>query len=1104
LGENRHPTLNCVSITKTTKKGNQQKNRQDTVTDISRALIACLEIRQIISSDISPVLELWRLCDRQGPAGQASPTPNINPTMDSTSDNNTLAALVGSVVAEQLIAAHVSHLVSSSDEPASTPSTQHPSSELLAIGLAALEAFLQANVTGPVLPSDRSAHVDKLFISAWNSGRSESQDSAVALHQLKRACLRYLEVDGVVPYAYIPHLELFSLAKYILIHSLAAETKDIFELPSTEGISAKRSLAWERLRLNIWHYKIITQPSLGSGSNFTKSSQWSDIPTLATKISNDIDALRGNLLGNEVWATEETWTRDEKALFLVEAANNYILLGRYDKAKETLNEAAQATGVVYALSGALGKRTKFQEHNISQLVVLARSASEQDAATTGESKDEDDQGAAKPDSLKLNNDTLLEEIRFVKEPAKNIAAVETLPPALSELSPDDQPQLSALDEIILLTEATIKDAFSPIDTLTSEEILPFAVRVLADKSVNWQIYTQALLVRSRIEIHRSRTVERGVLQLQAVADQVLTDTTFSTTTSKESQEKDESDSADVPVIQVTAPGQTTAPVDESKPTSFLPAATNSESAPAHVRLRYIHALSTPPRWHLESELAYAWAGVGSMTSALEIFKRLKLWAEVALCYASSAAAEDEDGRGSGGEAKAKGIIRWRLFNKTGVTTSSSSEPEDEVVGQDVSYLKAADFSGAERQPPPPNAARLWCILGDLENDPAHYERAWEISKHRYARAQRSLGEHYLGQKDLANALGAYKKATSVNRLSPDMWSRLGDINLRLGQFEDAAEAYSRSISSANDTEGGEGARTWSNLGSALYSLYSELIASGKGNGDDKITNGNVPPLDDEDEDNITAGSEKKITSQDPNKLLSQSLAAYKKGASIAHDNWRIWDNVVTLGSRIYPIPSADIILALTHIIRIRKSEDALDISVLSALLQDAVLSKDKPSASNGIYEPPRGSIQRLLTRLIEEEITPLITTRSDLWTLVSRLRAWRCDYAGAIDASERAWRAAVGSSGSSGSGLLPGESASGSADWTSDETAWAEVVKRTDELVSVLENWGPDVDTIGQKWKGKARSAVRSVMGRAKATWEDSQGWKTLESLMEGLKIDRS
>ncbi|TFB05195.1 hypothetical protein CCMA1212_003086 [Trichoderma ghanense] len=1034
--------------------------------------------------------------------------------MDSPSgDISTLAALVGSAAAEQLITEHVSHVVSVSSEagselaPASAASTQHPSAELLTVGLAALDAFLQATVTGPVLPAHESSQVEKLFVSAWNSSHAESHNSAVALHQLRRACLRYLEVDGVAPYAYVPYLELFSLAKYMLVDVLAAETKDIFELPSSEKTSAKHSLAWERLRVNVWHYKIITQPTLGSSSNFNKSSQWSDVPSLATQISNEIDAVREKVLGTEVWATEEAWTRDEKALFLIEAANNYILLGRHDKAKEALREAAKTTGVTYALSGALGKRTKFQEHSLSQLVVFAKSAPEEDAAAagaaTGEGKDDDDEIAAMPDALKLNDDTLLEEIQFTKEPVKDTAAVETLPPALAELSPDDQPQLSPLDEMILLTEATIKDAFSPVDDLTSEQILPFATRVLTDKSVNWQIYTQALLVRSRIEIHRSRTVERGVLQLQAVADQVLTDTTFSASTT-EDQSRDDADATDVPAIQVTAPGQTAAPVDESKPTTFLPAASNSESAPAHVRLRYIHALSTPPRWHLESELAYAWAGVGSMTSALEIFKRLKLWAEVALCYASAAASEDEDGRGSGGEDKAKGIIRWRLFHKTGVTTPSSSDPDDEIVGQDVGFLKASDFSGPERQPPPPNAPRLWCILGDLENDPAHYERAWEISKHRYARAQRSLGEYHLGQKDLFKALEAYKKATSVNRLSPDMWGRLGDISLRLGNFEDAAEAYSRSIGCANDTEGGEGARTWSNLGSALYSLYCELTAPGNAKANEAAKATTTTSTADDEEEEVEEEEEEKITPRDPSKLLSQSLAAYKKGASIAHDNWRIWDNVVTLASRIRPPPFADMVLALSQIIRIRKSEHALDVNVLAALLQDAILSKEKPPVSSGVYEPPRGSVERLVIRLIEEEIVPLITTRSELWALVSRLRAWRNDFAGAIDASERAWRAAVGASGGSGSGLLPGDSSSGSADWTSDEAAWMEVVKRTDELVSVLENWGPDVESIGAKWKGKARSAVRSVMGRGKATWEGSEGWRTLEGLMEGLKVDRS
>ena len=113
--------------------------------------------------------------------------------------------------------------------------------------------------------------------------------------------------------------------------------------------------------------------------------------------------------------------------------------------------------------------------------------------------------------------------------------------------------------------------------------------------------------------------------------------------------------------------------------------------------------------------------------------------------------DDEGGRGSGGEAKAKGIVRWQLFNKTGADAASKSDSDDEVAVEDITSLKADDFAGPERSPAPSNAPRLLCILGDLENNASFYERAWEVSGHRYARAQRSLAEHYLREKDLERA-----------------------------------------------------------------------------------------------------------------------------------------------------------------------------------------------------------------------------------------------------------------------------------------------------------------------------------------------------------------
>ena len=991
--------------------------------------------------------------------------------------------------------------------------TDVPAQDKLAIGLAALNAFLQGNVTGPVLDEKALRRVEGRFFLASDVA-SVGQQRA---REVRKACLRSLDVDGVSVYEHVPMIEVFCLARHVLVTSRAPAGQDLADETAVKvAEAAARSPEWLSLRVRVWHYKLLTQPSLGPGSVFNKASQWCDVPSLQGAIEKGLQELE-----EEIVDGGKAWSDLEKVQFLVEKANVCISLGLDRMAKETLKKATELSGFVYALSGALGKRTKFQEKSTSQLVVLAKS---------GEGAKADDE-QAKPQALALNDDTLLEGVEFSKEEAEGDPKSE-LPESLRNLSPDEQPQLSPMDQIILLAEATVKDAFSPADTLTSEEVLPFALRVISDKSTNWQIYTHALLVRSRIEMHRSRTIERGVLQMQAVVDQVIVDTTQPT--AENTPESVQELEAAVPEIKITVDREEASKPD-NKPTSFFPAAKPTESAPAQVRLEHIHALSSPPRWHLESELAYSWAGVGSLVSALEIFKRLRLWAEVALCYASSAAKEDEDGRGSSGEAKAKAILRWRLYHKTGTLPTQQDEPA-EIEEVDVDELKEADYHGPERQPAPPNAPRLWCILGDLEDDPAHYERAWELSKHRFARAQKSLGEYYLQKKDIEHARDAYRKAVTANRLSSELWNRMGDISLRLGDFSDAAEAFSRAIASSDNITGGEDARTWSNLGSAFYSLYVERVKElneqkETGTTDDEPTTTTAPApaapaaaagiYDDEEED-LTASSNKP-TQADPSALLSQALAAYKRGAGLAHDNWRIWDNVVTLAARLRPLPVSDLLLALRSVARIRASEDVLDVDVLRLLLNEAVLAPERPVAAAavaasssvsgvvggeekkkaGVYEPPRGSPQRAVCDFLEGTVVPLVTARSELWELVARERVWRADYAGAIDASEKAWRAAVGGvAAAGGGGLLPSSSGKGDGgrNWLEDREGWKDVVERTDDLVSILENYGEEVPEIGIRWKGKARSAVRSVMGKAKENWEGSEEWERLVALLEGLR----
>ncbi|RJE16737.1 hypothetical protein PHISCL_10926, partial [Aspergillus sclerotialis] len=79
----------------------------------------------------------------------------------------------------------------------------------------------------------------------------------------------------------------------------------------------------------------------------------------------------------------------------------------------------------------------------------------------------------------------------------------------------------------------------------------------------------------------------------------------------------------------------------------------SESASAAERLEFIWLLSFSSRWDLEAELASRWVNLGGLRTALEIYERLQMWAETALCYGAT---EQEE--------KAKHIIRGQLYEPT--------------------------------------------------------------------------------------------------------------------------------------------------------------------------------------------------------------------------------------------------------------------------------------------------------------------------------------------------------------------------------------------------------------------------------------------------------
>ena len=826
-----------------------------------------------------------------------------------------------------------------------------------ALAVASLNAFVQSNITGPPLAYKPS----EILFTKDVSG------DAASVRKIQQDLIASLSLDGIAAYKLTPNIELLCLADTILINPIFQK----FIPLST----------WARLRTSFTYQRLLSEPA----------------PSLQTTIYDDLKDVEKLVMDSG----KETAIPDLRSTFLLERAAVHTHHGLDKQARADLDQATAERKFEFALTGLMGKRTKFQEKDTSQLLVLAKSAGTDLKATSTE--------AAGPKALDLNDDTLHETIQFTEKVASmDIQDESKLPPSLASLEPANQPLLEPLDSVILLSLAESIKNTNPADGITREQTIPYAERVIKGGSSNWQVYTHALLVRSRMEGYKTRTMERGLLQLQALVDQVIAETSGQATTDAETGEK------------ITA---------------FLPGAKEGESAPVEDRLRYVFALSSPSRWELEAELASRWVHIGGLRSALDIYERLEMWAEAALCYAST---DKED--------KARRMIRRQLFHATNGDDATAD-------------LDSESWEGAPRDPPPAEAPRFYCILGDLDNDLAMYEKAWEVSGKRYARAQRTLGQRYISQRNYEKAVEAYELAIKCNALNHPAWFALGCAYLELLQFKNAVEAFSRCVQlDESDAE------AWSNMGASLLHLR--------------------PKTKTPEEEAI----EGKVTSHP----RSDALKAFKRAATLKHDNYRIWVNVLVVAASTTPPSYSDIVTAQRRICEIRGATDGekcVDDEVLDALIKHLVQSK--PDSGLDLSAP---GLPRMTNELVEKHIKPLITFSPKLWAVLATLYMHSGRPTSALECHEKAWRAVTSQ-----------------PKWEDqDEKVWDAVAQQTIDLVDAYETLGPRERTEGlaagsgelvaKDWKFKARSAIRSVMGKGKEAWEDSKSWELLTARMEELK----
>jgi hypothetical protein len=552
--------------------------------------------------------------------------------------------------------------------------------ERLALAVACLHAFIQANWTGPDL--DLSPLEVLTNDSDTPSSLTEEIIDAKAISEL---------AYGGEPAYHLAKVPAFLRLSQIL---LALPYKHLQSIP------------WWKLRTHVIHQRILDNP-VSLPIDFRPS-----LEALSSTLTAE-PGLAGRMF-LELGLLEHLFSQDKSGA-------------------EYFVRAARSTGLEYELTGALGKRTKFQETEISQLVLLAESH-----------LDENLQGALSqkeyiPENLALNDDTLLEQTEFT---SSNPAGSGS---RLGHIDPSAQPPLHPLDQCILLSLCLNVRNTSPSHGLTTEQMTPYVSRVISHAR-NWSVHTMALLLRSRLESSRTRTVERSTFQLQALIDQM--------------------------------------PSSDS---------TTSE------RLLYFHSIPMPTRWEMEKELAQRFLSLGVVKSALENFERLEMWEDVVKCYGALEKPEKGivivrdllEGRKAEVEAvisRGKSDTVHRKVVKDAAREAKlwcllgDLEPDNAVDHYERAWTISKETSGRAMR----SLGGYYFARGKFPETIICLKRAVKINP-LLTRSWFILGCACMRVEDWESAKNAFSRCVSIDEEDGESWNNLASMYLRMGIASEKSE-----------------------------------------------------------------------------------------------------------------------------------------------------------------------------------------------------------------------------------------------------------------------------------------------------------------------------
>ncbi|DBA04011.1 TPA: hypothetical protein N0F65_009358 [Lagenidium giganteum] len=605
--------------------------------------------------------------------------------------------------------------------------------EMLLAGVAFLNIYVQANYTGPAFEAKDLSDINDVAARViYGTSSNDSQ-------KLHMDVLLALQVDGESPFNICEYPQLLLLAR-CLLHFVGNAAY------SNWSVSVQEIGKDDELQALVGKNGLKNQQVLEVLAMIPSARWWNaractahERLLITREPSNTLwhEAKRGFLT---VIQTQELFATKKTGEYLLARAHvewglaqNYF--DKNKQGKRSFETAKDVSGLTVQLSGSLGKRTKFQQKSVAQMVLLAASkhapeetVASQYAEAAADATHVEFGGRKEGEEATEVEAVDAEKIKGLVETGEatfrtiNLDQVDPDNYLLEKISFDkdltQQGNLQVIDQVILLALCLDVKNSNGNDGLTHDEMQPYITRVLANPN-NWMVYSTGLLERAWLECESSKRRQRAVLQMQALVDQHTTRLTITQSSLKAIE----------------------------------------DSAPAHERMAFVYSLAFPPRYALKRDLAERYFGLSVIGSAAELFRELEMWDDVVRCYQIL----DQP-------TKAENLVRERL----------------------------------EIAPTP----YMWCSLGDITGDLSYYEKSWEFSKHRYARAKRSLGRHAFEHGDYPTAIAHYKECVEVNPMHTETWFTLGVMGMRMTDWKLALQSFTRVVQLEPDH--GE---AWGNIGS---------------------------------------------------------------------------------------------------------------------------------------------------------------------------------------------------------------------------------------------------------------------------------------------------